>query len=120
MQDILENVSDELDCIFKTGYYHYEFSSHGERNTIQMNLEYQAASADKRCRPPEVFRQDSTSSGPSFDEVEQAIRHVPQQLEKWGSDKITDFVQKLGFMESKKGEEQIQLFLRLNEVNRLV
>jgi len=118
-EDTLENVSHELDCIFKTGYYHYVFSSHGRKNTIQMYLKYQVASAAKR--PPEVFRQESTSSGLSLEEVELDTDCVPQQvetevMEKLGSEQITDFVQKLGFVESKKHEEQIHLFLDLNEV----
>ena len=117
MQDTLENVSHELDCIFKTGCYRYVLSSHGGRNTIQMSLEYQAASTAKK--PPEVFRQESTSSGLSFDED---MEHVSQQeetgiiMEKWGSEQITDFVRKLGFVESTKDEEQIHFFLHLNEV----
>ena len=119
MQDTIENVSHELDCIFKTGYYRYVFSSHGGKNTIQMYLKYQAASAAKK--PPEVYRQESTSSGLSLDEVELDTECVPQQMEteimeKLGSEQITDFVRKLGFMESKKHEEQIQLFQQLNEV----
>ena len=152
MQDTLENVSHELDCIFETGFYHYVFSSHGGKNNIQMYLEYQAASAVKKQaasavkkppasavkKPPEVYQQESTSSGLSLDDVELDTECVPQQMEteiikkldtecvpqqmeteimeKLGSEQITDLVRKLGFMESKKHEEQIQLFLQLNEV----
>lgn len=120
MQDTLENVTHELDCIFKTGCYHYVFSSHDGRNTIRMYLKYLATSAAKR--PP---RQESISSGLSLDEVEQDTEHVPRQEEKeaqvvveqWGSEQITDFVRKLGFMESKKNEEQIHFFLQVNEVS---
>jgi len=115
MQDTLENVSHELDCIFKTGCYHYVFSSHGGRNTIRMYLELQATSAVKRPR--------ESTSGLSLDEVEQEAEHVPQQeetemlgiMEQWGSEQITDFVRKLGFVESKKDEKLIHLFLHLNE-----
>jgi len=106
MQGTLENVSHELDCIFKTGFYHYKyiFSSHGERNTIQMYLEYQAASAAKRP-------QESTSSGLSFNKVERDI-----EPEIMGSEQITDLVRKLGFTESKEDEKHIRRFLDLNEV----
>jgi len=115
MQDTIENVSHELDCIFKTGYYHYVFSSHGGKNTIQMYLEYQATTAVKI--PPEVYRQESTSSGLSLDEVELDTEQMETEImEKLGGEQITDFVRKLGFVESKKHEEQIQLFLQLNEV----
>ena len=122
MQDTLENVSHVLDCIFKTGCYHYVSSSHRGRNTIQMYLEYQAASAVKR--PHQVFQQENTSSELPLGEVEQVTEHVLKQqetnmqviMEKWGSEQITDFVRKLGVMESRKDEEQIHLFLHLNEV----
>ena len=85
-----------------------------------MYLEYLAASVAKR--PPPVSRQESTSSELSLDGIE---RNVPQQeetetqgniTEQWGSEQITDFVRKLGFMESRKDNEQIHIFLRLNEV----
>ena len=127
MQDTLENVSHELDCIFETGCYRYVLSSHGGKNTIEMSLEYQAAAVAKRL--PEVFRQDSTSSGLSFDEVEEDTGYVaPDQVEpkmriiveKLRSEQIADFVQKLGIMESKKDEKQIDLFLDINEVITLM
>jgi len=115
MQDTIENVSHELDCIFETGYYRYVFSSLGGKNTIQMYLKYRAASAVKK--PPEVYRQESTSSGLSLDDVELDTEQMETEImEKLGSEQITDFVRKLGFIESKKHEEQIQLFQQLNEV----
>lgn len=81
-----------------------------------MYLELQATSAVKRPR--------ESTSGLSLDEVEQEAEHVPQQeetemlgiMEQWGSEQITDFVRKLGFVESKKDEKLIHLFLHLNEV----
>ena len=82
-----------------------------------MYLELQAISAIKRS-------QESKSSRLLLDEVEQDNEHVPQQeeaemlgiKEQWGSEQITDFVRKLGFVESKKDEKLIHLFLQLNEV----
>ena len=72
-----------------------------------MYLEYQAASAVK---------------GPQNTErIPEQVETEPQVIkERWESEQITDFVRKLGFMESKKGEEQIQHFLHLNEVITLV
>ena len=88
-----------------------------------MYLEYQATSAAKR--PPQAFQQEITS-GLSLDEVvKESDQHEETEMrgimERWGTEQITDFVRKLGFLESKKdeekkGEEQIHLFLHLNEV----
>lgn len=87
-----------------------------------MYLEYQAASATKR--PPQVFQQESAPPGLSLDIAEQDTEHASKQeetemrviVEQWGSEQITDFVQKLGVMESRKDEEQIHHLLHLNEV----
>ena len=38
------------------------------------------------------------------------------ELEAWSSEQITDFVRKLGFVESKEDEKCIHHFLLLNEV----
>ena len=93
------------------------------RNSIQLRLDYQAESATKR--QPRVLRQDSTSAGLMLDEVEPELEGTSQPdktetqqmvLEQWGSEQITDFVRKLGFVESKEDEKRIQDFLLLNEV----
>ena len=93
------------------------------RNSIQPRLDYQAESATKR--QPRVFRQDSTSAGLMLDEVKPELEGPSQPdktetmqmvLEQWGSEQITDFVRKLGFLESKEDEEQIHHFIVLNEV----
>ena len=120
IQDTLENVSHDLKCIFKTGYYHFMSTTSDGRNSIQLRLDYQAESAMKR--QPRVLRQGSTSAELMLDEVKPEVE-VPSQpdktetlLEQWGSEQITDFVRKLGFVESKEDEEQIHYFLVLNEV----
>ena len=90
------------------------------RNSIQLRLDYQVESATKR--QPRVLRQDSTSTGLVLDdEVEDPsqpdkMETLQTVLEQWGSEQITDFVRKLGFVESKDDEEQIHHFLVLNEV----
>ena len=84
-----------------------------------MQLKYQAASATKR--QTQVLQQESTSSVLTLDEeiehsssLEKAELEVV--LEPWSSEQITDFVRKLGFVESKEDEKQIHHFLLLNEV----
>jgi len=123
VQDTLENVSHDLKCIFKTGYYHFVSTTSDGRNSIQLRLDYQAESATKR--QPRVLRQDSTSAGLMLDELKPELEDPSQPdktetlhivLEQWGSEQITDFVRKLGFVESKEDEEQIHHFLVLNEV----
>lgn len=93
------------------------------RNSIQLRLDYQAESATKR--QPRVLRQDSTSAGLMLDEVEPELEGPSQPdktetqqmvLDQWGSEQITDFVRKLGFVESKEDEDQIHHFIVLNEV----
>ena len=123
IQDALENVSHELKYIFKTGYYHFGSTTSDGRNSIQLRLHYQAESATKR--QPRVDRQDSTSAEMTLNEVKLGLEDpsLPDKtetlqtvLEQWGSEQIMDFVQKLGYVESKEDEEQIQHFLVLNEV----
>ena len=120
IQDTLENVSHDLKCIFKTGYYHFVSTTSDGRNSIQLRLDYQVESATKR--QPRVVQQDSTSAGlvldhkvedPSQPDKMETLQTV---LERWGSEQITDFVRKLGFVESNDDEEQIHHFLILNEV----
>ena len=90
------------------------------KNSIQLRLDYQVESATKR--QPRVVQQDSTSAGPVLDDdVEDPsqpdkMETLQTVLEQWGSEQITDFVRKLGFVESKDDEEQIHHFLILNEV----
>lgn len=84
-----------------------------------MKLKYQAASVTKR--QTQVLQQESTSSVLTLDEE---IEHSssPEKtelevvLEPWSSEQITDFVRKLGFVESKEDEKRIHHFLLLNEV----
>ena len=99
------------------------FTTSDGRNSIQLRLDYQVESATKR--QPRVLRQDSTSAGLVLDEVKPEVEDLSQPdktealqmvLEQWGSEQITDFVRKLGFVESKDDEEQIHHFLVLNEV----
>ena len=120
IQDTLENVSHDLECIFKTGRYYFVLPTSDGINSIQLHLEYQVASAIKR--QPRV-QQESTHPALSEVKLEAKDPSHPDKtetqqmvLEQWGSEQITDFVRKLGFVESKEDEKRIQDFLLLNEV----
>ena len=88
-------------------------------NSIQLHLEYQAASAIKRQPRTE---QESTPSVLMLNEVKleasqiQKTEELQMVLEQWGSEQITDFVRRLGFVESKEDEKRIHEFLLINEV----
>ena len=121
-QDTLQNVSHDLECIFKTGRYHFVLPTSDGINSIQLHLEYQAASAIKR--QPQA-QQESTTPAPMLNDVKLETKdssqlqktEAPQTvLEKWGSEQIADFVRRLGFVESKEDEKRIHDFLLLNEV----
>lgn len=78
-----------------------------------MQLKYQAASVTKSHT--QILKQESTLSVLTLgEEVESSPEKT--ELEAWSSEQITDFVRKLGFVESKEDEKRIHHFLLLNEV----
>ena len=80
-----------------------------------MQLKYQAASVTKRHT--QILKQESTLSVLTLgEEVEHSSSPEKTELEAWSSEQITDFVRKLGFVESKEDEKRIHHFLLLNEV----
>lgn len=79
-----------------------------------MQLKYQAASVTKRHT--QILKQESTLSVLTLGEEVEHSSPEKTELEAWSSEQITDFVRKLGFVESKEDEKRIHHFLLLNEV----
>ena len=79
-----------------------------------MQLKYQPASVTKRHT--QVPKQESTLSVLTLGEEIEHSSPEKTELEALSSEQITDFVRKLGFVESKEDEKRIHDFLLLNEV----
>ena len=79
-----------------------------------MQLKYQPASVTKRHT--QVLKQESTLSVLTLGEEIEHSSPEKTELEALSSEQITDFVRKLGFVESKEDEKRIHDFLLLNEV----
>lgn len=129
--DTLENVAKELHCIIKTGYYIF-CTPDASSNVTEIMLKYTPSASHQSC--PTSSLQSSQPS--SLEDVEAVPLHeqtfpdvVLQQesqnthntpvvnVQHWNSEQISDFVRKLGFLDTEKeGGHDIKHFLHVNEV----
>jgi len=99
--DTLQGVSSELQCVLKTGYYTFLFSS-------GLTLTHESGSVQLHYIPHSSLYQNigevsDTPSQPTED--------------KWNEDAISDFVRKLGFLDAEgTSEMEIGHFLHINQV----
>jgi hypothetical protein len=87
-------VDEILQCIISTGYYSLCFDVEAGVGKGQMFLRYKPSSP-------------------------QSIEVNSDDEEKWNSERIRDFVRKLGFLDKEKAQGGIQIkrFLSLNQVS---
>ena len=111
-----ENVWNQLDDILNNGYYQIKPFLVAERSYLQLVLEYEMANTI-------LFRRVG------IDELEEEQQTEACMKETLYRDQIDDFVHKLGFLDTRKGEKEegqsdsrqedkiIQHFLHLNGVS---
>lgn len=134
--DTLQNVASELDCILSSGRFVFNMihddlgqgaeillqyspstltqtafpHSPGQPASLQDSEEL-AASTEKVCSQV-VSRLESQNDGAS-----EAARTRGSNVEMWNAEQISDFVRKLGFLDTEKeGGDKIKDFLHINEV----
>ncbi len=126
-----ENVWNQLDSIWKTGYYQIKFSMAAGRNCLQIILDYEPSATMNK---PALLRHLSNDGAEENQQPEACAKETLHR------DQIDDFVHKLGFLDpqkDKKGEQQqnsrkedrsdhekdnalVQHFLHLNGVSVIV
>ena len=100
-EDIYENISCELDNIWKSGSFHITTSSTSKNRSLKMWLEYE------NCLPSPTVLVNHESDPKGQEE---------SVTEKMTSGKIESFVHRLGFLDDKIDEKRVQSFLHLKEV----
>jgi len=126
--DTLENVSNELECIMKTGQFKLVImpkritgtSKMDHESTIEHNsgvfLDYEPA------REVYLQRRRLQTLSESHDDFLLPVVHVERQFscisERWNNEQIDDFVRKLGFLEAQSVDvdQRVKLFQQLNQV----
>ena len=105
--DTLENVAKELHCILTTGSFLFHVLN-TRSSGVELILEY-SPSPSQQFAPLSL----PTLSQPSSQEYSEVVVN----MQCWNSEQISDFVLKLGFLDSEKeGGDKIKHFLHINEV----
>ena len=100
----------ELQNILRTGVFSFQLNSASNIISILLTYKYQSMLPQRQESITEKSTEDSVNNTGDNEE----ILSVPG---KWSSEKIADFVIKLGFLDAKKeGGDKIQQFLHLNSV----
>ena len=121
--DTLENVAKELDCIITTGKYLF-LSPDTSTSRTELMLEYSPSHSHQSPPPPHL--QPSSLEDQEVPQVRRVISRLNSQngpetlgvnAERWNGEQISDFVRKLGFLDTEKeGGDTIKHFLHVNEV----
>ena len=95
-------MAKELDCIIATGNYLFQTPDTSSRGA-ELILEYS---------PSQQFNPTSLSQPSNPEDPE-----LRTSVQRWNSEQISDFVRKLGFLDTEKeGGDKIKEFLHVNEV----
>lgn len=124
--DTLENVAKELDCIITTGKYLF-LSLDISTSRTELMLEYSPSHSHQS--PPPPHPQPSSLEDQEVPQVRVFPRVISRlnsqngpevvgvNAERWNGEQISDFVRKLGFLDTEKeGGDTIKHFLHVNEV----
>ena len=130
--DTLQNVANELEGILKSGHYIFRLTSDEMSSGAEIMLEYSPHSSpatEPHSQPFQASLEEAdTEGGPptsqkpshrrTFSRHESRTEEIAtSNVERWSSEQITDFVRKLGFLDTEKeGGDNIKHFLHINEV----
>jgi len=121
-------VAKELDRIITTGYYIF-LTSDTSRSRGELQLEYSPSPSQQPQLPvsqpssledPEVVPPQMREHPRILSRLESRNDHEVEvrNVELWNSEQISDFVRKLGFLDTEKeGGDKIKHFLHVNEVS---